>query len=231
MVKKKAKSILENFMRDIVFGMEDGLVSNLGIIFALWVAGSSRNTILLAGLASLFAGSLSMSVGSYLSSKSQREVYENEIKKTKELIQKRPKFACKELAKTLKSEGFDQDEINIMSKHFLEHNEETFFQNFVQKKLKLSPERFDNPIKNAFIMFLSFSIGSIFPIIPFFFSNNFNAILISSLLTISTLFLVGVTKSVVSHRNWIKSGFEMVVLGLGAGIIGYLVGVGFNLLI
>ena len=68
--------------------MEDGLVSNLGIVFALWVAGSNQYTILLAGLASLFAGSLSMSVGSYLSSKSQREVYELEIKKTKELIKK-----------------------------------------------------------------------------------------------------------------------------------------------
>ncbi len=230
-MRKKAKGVLRDFTRDIVFGMEDGLVSNLGVVFAVWVAGAGQQTVLLAGLASLFAGSLSMSAGSYLSSKSQREVYESEIARTQRLIERSPKKALKELQVELRKEGFDADEIEIMSKHFIEHNEDTFLQNYIQKKLKLSVERFDHPWKNAFAMFLAFSLGSVFPIFPFFFSGSYVGMWISGGLTIFVLFLVGVVKSSVSHRNWLKSGLEMVLLGAGAGLFGYLIGLVFGVVI
>ena len=230
-MKRSKLYFLSKFIRSIVFGMEDGLVSNLGVVFAVWVAGAGQNTILLAGLASLFAGSLSMSAGSYLSSKSQREVYEAEIARTKQMIAKKPKAACRELCIELKREGFDADEIDIMSKHFLEHNEDTFLHNYIQKRLKLNPERFDHPLKNALAMFLAFFLGGLFPIFPFFFSAGVNTIIMSGILAISMLFIVGVLKSRVSHRDWIKSGLEMVILGAGAGVIGYLVGLVFSSMI
>ncbi len=232
MARKKNKlSFLTEFTRSIVFGMEDGLVSNLGVVFAVWVAGAGQNTILLAGLASLFAGSLSMSAGSFLSSKSQREVYEAEIARTKKMIAKNPNKACNELCVELKKEGFDADEIEIMSNHFLEHNEDTFIQNYIQKRLKLNPERFDHPVKNGLAMFLAFSLGGLFPVFPFFFAAGFRTIVLSGVLAISMLFIVGVVKSKVSHRDWIKSGLEMVILGAGAGAIGYLVGLVFSSMI
>ena len=231
MVKQKALKGLRDFMRELVFGMEDGLVSNLGIIFAVFVATKSQSTILLAGLASMFAGALSMAAGSYLSSKSVKELYQFEVKKAKELIKKKPKQASKEMKKILRKEKFDQDEIDIMMKHFIKHNHRTFAINYIQKKLHLNPETGTNPVHDALVMFIAFTLGSLFPIIPFFFGSSMAIMSISAVLTIVTLFAVGVTKASVSHRDWVRSGFEMVVIGMGAGLIGYLVGFVFGIVV
>ncbi len=224
MVRKLVLDNVRTFIRDIVFGMEDGLVSNLGIIFALWSAGAIQHTILLAGLASLFAGALSMSAGSYLSSKSQREVYEAEVSDIITFIKEKPKKALKQMQEILRNEGFDKDEIDALSEHFLEHNRETFLKNYIQKKLHISPQRFENPVRNAFAMFGAFSLGSLFPVFPFFFGASSGFMIFSAILTILVLFLVGVTKSQVTKRHWFKSGAEMVLLGIGAGIVGYVIG-------
>ncbi len=231
MVKQKAVSGLKNFMRELVFGMEDGLVSNLGIVFAVFVATHSQSTILLAGLASMFAGALSMAAGSYLSSKSVKEIYQTEVKNAKELIKKRPKKASSEMRAMLKKEKFDQDEIDVMMKHFVKHNHRTFAINYIQKKLHLNPEAGTNPIHDSFVMFLAFVIGSLFPILPFFFGAGTVVMTVSLVLTILVLFLVGSVKASVSHRDWFKSGFEMVVIGMGAGVIGYLVGFLFGVVV
>ena len=211
-------------VRDFVFGMEDGLVSNLGLVLGVYVGGGSQFTIILAGLASMFAGAFSMSAGSYLSSKSQREVYEYEIKETEEALQRSPKKYLNEMKKVLKSEGFDKDEIDALLHHFEHHNKSTFATNYLQKKVGISKEKFDHPVKNALTMFLSFLFSSTVPIVPFFFGAEFTIVAISVTLTIIALFFVGWVKTIFTKRNWLKSGLEVVVVGVGAGIIGYIIG-------
>jgi vacuolar iron transporter family protein len=215
---------LSSLIRDFVFGMEDGLVSNLGLVLGVYVGGGSSYAIILAGLASMFAGAFSMSAGSYLSAKSQREVYEQEISSTKRRLKKHPKESLEEMKDILKMEGFSQREIKVMCNHFSRHNESTFTRNYIQKKLGLSEARFELPLKNAFMMFVSFLVGSIFPIAPFIFSGKDTAVWIAPILAIILLFIVGWVKSVYTNRNWLKSGLEIVLVGVGAGVIGYLVG-------
>ena len=172
-----------------------------------------------------------MSAGSYLSSKSQREVYESEVEDIRKFIKDKPKEAIRHMQKILQHEGFNKKEIASLSKHFLEHNRDTFLKNYIQKKLHISPERFEKPMRNALAMFFAFSFGSLFPIFPFFFGDS-NAIMIfATSITIFVLFLVGVTKCQVTKRNWFKSGFEMVLLGVGAGIVGYVIGFVFGKLV
>ena len=100
------KNNFSNIIRDFVFGMEDGLVSNLGLVLGVYVGGGGHYAIILAGMASMIAGAFSMSAGSYLSSKSQREVYEYEISEAKEKLKKNPKKYLKEMGGLLKKEGF-----------------------------------------------------------------------------------------------------------------------------
>jgi vacuolar iron transporter family protein len=230
-MKKKIRNGLKDFMRELVFGMEDGLVSNLGIVLAVWVATKNANVILLSGLASMFAGALSMSAGSYLSSKSVGEVYDAQVLKAKELVSKNPKKASREMKTFLKNEKFDDDEINSMMRHFLHHNKETFAINYIQKKLHLSPKGNSHPMHDAAVMFMAFAFGSLFPIIPFFFGASVNVMIISVSLTIATLFAVGAGKATVTHRKCIDSGVEIVLVGVGAGGLGYLVGHIFSLII
>ena len=168
-MKEKAMQGLRNFMRELVFGMEDGLVSNFGIVFAVYIATGSRSAVLLAGMASMFAGALSMAAGSYLSSKSVKEVYQAEIARAEKLVRSKPKKAGSEMRKFLKQEMFDKNEIDVMMRHFLKHNSKTFAINYIQKKMCLNPSAANNPFHDATVMFLAFGIGSLFPIVPFFF--------------------------------------------------------------
>ena len=211
-------------MREFVFGMEDGLVSNLGLVLGVYVGGAGSSVIVLAGLASMFAGAFSMSAGSYLSSKSQREVYEHEIHTAKKELKRNPKKHLREMKKILKKEKFDDDEVNAMLYHFQHHSHHTFVTNYIQKKVGLFEERFDHPGRSAFTMFFSFLIGSLFPVMPFVFLSNSHAAVLAMILTIVALLSVGLAKAHYTHRNWCKSGLEIVIVGIGAGIIGYVVG-------
>ncbi|MBU0470280.1 MAG: VIT1/CCC1 transporter family protein [Nanoarchaeota archaeon] len=215
---------IKNTIRDFVFGMQDGLISNLGLVLGVWQGGGGKFAIILAGLASMFAGAFSMSSGTYLSAKSQREVYEQEIEATKKKLRDHPKQSIKEMKGILKAEGFDDNEIKVMCRHFVKHNESTFIKNYIQKKTGLSEDRLDLPLKNAFTMFLSFLVGSIFPIFPFIFFKESVAVVVAATLTITVLFLVGFIKTIYTKKSWLKSGLEVVLIGLISGIIGYLVG-------
>lgn len=216
-------SNLKDVIRDIVFGMEDGLVSNLGLVLGVYAGSGEAIAVILAGLASMIAGAFSMSAGSYLSAKSQREVYENEIKCTKDELKSNPRKCLFDMKKILKAEGFDEDEVKAILHHFEKHNKSTFMINYVQKKLGLSEGRLELPLKNAFTMFFSFLIGSFFPIAPFIFWTKSSAY-ISIILTITVLFLLGLLKAKYAKLNPWKSGLEIVFIGVGAGVLGYLVG-------
>ncbi len=221
---KNLFSRLRDEIRDFVFGMEDGLVSNLGLVLGVWQGGGGKFAILLAGLASMLTGAFSMSAGSYLAAKSQGEVYEQEIKATKEELKKRPKQCLQEMERLLKEEGFDKNEVKMMSWHFIHHNHSSYTKNFIQKKLGLSEERSELPFRNALMMFFSFLAGSSFPIIPFVLFEESSAAVAAAAATITALFLVGWAKTIFTKRNWFRSGMEIVLVGVGAGALGYLIG-------
>jgi vacuolar iron transporter family protein len=213
-------------IRDFVFGMEDGLVSNLGLVLGVYIGGGGHFAVILAGLASMFAGAFSMSAGSYLSAKAQREVYEQEIISTKKYLRENPHKCIAEMKTILRKEGLNKQGIDAIFKgNKNNHQHPKFVCNYlVQKKVGISKEKFDLPFKNSLTMFLSFIAGSLFPVLPFIFSTGLNAVVIATTLTIIILFVVGVAKTVYTKRNWFKSGLEIVLVGVAAGVIGYLIG-------
>ncbi len=211
-------------VRDFVFGMQDGLVSNLGLVLGVWHGGGTPHVILLAGLASMFSGAFSMSAGSYLSAKSQRQVYEHEIAHAKRELKENPKRALREMKQILKEEKFDADEVKALLHHFEHHNHSTFTVNYLQKKVGLSEERLELPVKNAVAMFLSFLVGSLFPILPFILFDGYVAAGVAVVGTAAALFFVGWAKNIYTKLNWLRSGAEIAIVGIGAGLIGYLVG-------
>ncbi len=223
-------SSVKEVIRDFVFGMEDGLVSNLGLVLGVAAGGGNASTIILAGAASMFAGAFSMSAGSYLSSKSQRELYEHEIETTKNELAKNPRKCYMEMKISLRKEGLSKEEVEGLLKKSSRYKHPEFVCNYmVQKKVGISKEKLEVPFKNAFAMFFSFSLGSAFPLLPFLISKYdglslFQAGIIASLLTIAALFGVGLAKTYYTNLSKIKSGLEVVLIGLGAGLIGYLVG-------
>ena len=224
MVAKNGRGV-QDVMRDFVFGMEDGLVSNLGLVLGVYVGGGGSFAIVLAGLASMFAGAFSMSAGSYLSAKSQREVYEQEIKATKEDLDKNPQQCVRNMKSILKKEGLGKKEIDLLFNTSSKYKHPQFVCNYmVQHKVGITENKFDLPFHNALTMFFSFLVGSAFPIAPFILFTDAKAAYIAPIVTIIILFLVGWAKTIFTKRNWFKSGLEIVVVGVVAGTIGYVVG-------
>ncbi|PIN73913.1 hypothetical protein COV20_02240 [Candidatus Woesearchaeota archaeon CG10_big_fil_rev_8_21_14_0_10_45_16] len=219
------KMKLRDVVRDFVFGMEDGLVSNLGLVLGVYIGGGGPYAILLAGLASMFAGAFSMSAGSYLSAKSQAEVYEQEISSTKRDLEKNPKKCFTDMKKILVDQGLNAKDVDRLFKSSPKYKHSEFVCNYmVQKKVGISKEKFDLPLKNAAMMFFSFLVGSSFPIFPFIFLGEKNAAITATILTVCALFFVGWIKTIFTKRSWFKSGLEIVLIGVGAGVIGYIVG-------
>jgi len=216
---------LRKVVRDMVFGMQDGLISNLGLVLGVWQGGGGKFAIVLAGLASMFAGAFSMSTGTYLAAKSQREVYQHEIKSTAEQLERNPKACVGEVKTILRREGLGEREIRLLFQNSKKYSHPKFVCNYlVQRKVGISEQKFDSPLKNAVAMFFSFLLGSLVPILPFVLLANGTAAVIASSLTIMALFLLGWAKTHFTKLNPFKSGMEIVLVGVGSGLVGYLVG-------
>ncbi len=218
------KNIGGSLIRDFVFGMEDGLVSNLGIVLGVYVGGGDAFVVVLAGLASMFAGAFSMSAGSYLSAKSQREVYEQELIAAKKELHANPQKCYQLMKSTLLKEGLGREGIDALFKKSKLHHPKFVCNYLVQKKVGISKEKLDVPLKNALVMFLSFLTGSLFPIFPFILFSSTKAVFFAVGSTTAVLFSVGLVKTKYTKRSWLKSGLEITLVGLAAGAIGYLVG-------
>jgi vacuolar iron transporter family protein len=215
----------KDVIRDFVFGMEDGLVSNLGLVLGVYVGSGETFAVVLAGLASMFAGAFSMSAGSYLSAKSQREVYEQEMISVRTDLEKNPKKCYREMEKVLMDGGLGKQEVQLMLKKSSKYKHPKFVCNYmVQRKVGISRNKLDLPLRNAFAMFFSFLVGSFFPIFPFIIFDGILAPFLAIILTIFVLFLMGWFKSRYTKLNSLKSGLEIVVIGIGAAIFGSLIG-------
>ena len=227
-INNKRKGVLTDSLREFVFGMEDGLVSNLGLVLGVYIGGHNSSAALLAGSASMFAGAFSMAAGSYLASKSQREMYEQEMAVASYDVGVHRKEKMTQMCKSLLKEGFEHKEVQVICNHYEKHDPSAFVSQYVSKKVGISMERLERPFEHAVVMFLSFLCGSLFPVLPFAIFTGMVSVVIAVSLTISMLFVVGVLKTRYTGRSLVKSGMEIVVVGLGAGIIGYVVGLLFS---
>src|SRR5688500_16609464 len=96
-------------VREFVFGIQDGLISTVGLLAGMQAGGSNRFTIIMAGTASVIAGAFSMSAGAYLSSKAEKEIFEHELRKEEGFIEREPYLAQESLLQALSSEGLSRE--------------------------------------------------------------------------------------------------------------------------
>ncbi len=169
---KSFRHLIASSIRELVFGLEDSLVSTLGTITGIAVGTQSTYVVILSGFVLIAAESTSMAAGSYLSSRSAEDAE----------------------TETEKEDG----------------------KKFRHKKA--------HPIRGSVVMLISYILGGFVPLFPYFFLSTQQALLPSVVLTIITLFLVGVWSSSYTKRSSVRSGFEMVVISLSAALIGYLIG-------
>lgn len=210
-------------IREVIFGAQDGLVSTLAVVSTVGGATFDRFPILVAGIASGLAGVFSMAAGEYMSSRSQREIFDAQIIDEREEVADRPGEAQAEVAYMFAEEGLPRDDASKIAEILARHPD-VLLKTMIEKELGLTDEAEGSPLQGALIMGAAFGIGAAVPIIPYVFLSVAAAVPVSIVATGAVLFAIGVAKSRWTQRNPIASGLEILLLAAFAGIAGYFFG-------
>ncbi len=212
-----------SIMRDFVFGFGDGINTSLGIAAGVGGANVTSDLIILAAFVGMFTGAKAMAVQNYLAIKSQRELLKSEIDREIWEIDNKPEDEKDEIRKIYESKGFSGRELDtIVNK--ITSDKTIWLNTMLTEELNLNMDVIGHPLKSAIIMFLSFLVGGMLPIIPFFFKEGIMALAFAIGISLTSSFLVGSIKSKMAKTNIIKGGLEMAGLGTGIALIGYGVG-------
>ena len=211
-------------LRAVIFGVSDGLVSNLSLVMGVAGAASGNPSfILLAGIAGLLAGAFSMAAGEYISMQSQRELFERQIALERAEMEAMPEEEEAELAASYRAKGFTQDEAATIA-HRIFRDPATALDMLVREELGLDPDELGSPWGAAAGSFVAFAIGAVIPVIPYLFGGGQAVLFVSLGLSLVALFAVGAAVSLLTGRGLIFSGVRQMVIGLAAALVTYTIG-------
>jgi len=183
-----------------------------------------KKSVLLAGLAGLLAGSLSMALGEWISVHSSRELFENQMQLELEELENNPEGEELELALIYQSKGIPEEQARKMAKEIISNND-LAHELLIKEELGINAEDLKGSAAVAAITsFILFAIGAIIPVIPFFFDSGIHAIIISALLSGIGLFLIGASITLFTGKSVWYSGFRQVIFGLAAAAITFGIG-------
>jgi VIT1/CCC1 family predicted Fe2+/Mn2+ transporter len=210
-------------LRAAVFGINDGLMSNLSLILGVAGASSNSSIILLSGVAGLLAGAFSMAAGEFVSVRSQREMYEYQIGLERLELEQYPEEEAEELALIYAAKGMPKDQALDLARKIIADPEQAL-DTLAREELGLNPEDLGSPWGAAWSSFASFAIGAVIPLLPFLLSTGTAALAGSIGLTAVSLFGVGAVISLFTGRNAVRDGLRMLGIGAAAGGVTFAVG-------
>ena len=212
------------FLRNVVYGFNDGLTANFGLVAGVIGAGivNQHEAVVVAGVAGLIADALSMGSSGYLASKSEREVYEYEISMEKTEVELMPEIERDELALIYEAKGMDRGSAHTLATQMMADPEQMLKEQ-VQEELKIG-EFAMSPLREGWVTGLATAFGAAIPVFPFLVWEGSTAIAVSFTISMLSHFLVGAARSVFTGRGIFRSGFDMFVVGVGVAVVGYFVG-------
>jgi VIT1/CCC1 family predicted Fe2+/Mn2+ transporter len=215
------------WLRAAVFGAMDGLVSNTALVAGVGAGGAGPHTIVLTGAAGLIGGAISMALGEYTSVKTQNEQLDLEVAKERHELEHNAEGELAELTDMLTSRGVD-DRLAREVATQLSRDPDVALRLHIVAELGLSPEDKPSPRVAAVSSLLTFSIGAIFPLLPYLFGLS---LLWVALLSGGVgLMAAGMLSSRFTPRPWWYAGLRQLLFGaIAAAVtygIGLLIGVG-----
>lgn len=210
-------------LRAAVFGVNDGLISNLSLILGVAGAVSDSGVIVLTGIAGLLAGAFSMAAGEYVSVRSQREMYEYQIGLEAEELEQYPEEEAGELALIYEARGIPKETAHAMANEIITDPERAL-DALAREELGLNPDELGSPVGAAVSSFVSFAVGALIPLLPFLLARSDAALYYSIGVTGVALFGVGSAVSLFVGRGALKGGLRMLLIGAAAGSVTYIIG-------
>lgn len=227
--KEHRLSLIGNYIKEIVYGGNDGIVTTFAVVSGYTGANTgnieslSILTVIIFGLANLFADGAAMGLGNYLSSRAERDMYTSFQKKEAHEIEHAPEMEKEETIYLLKEKGYSMEDAEAMTALMMK-NKPYWLEFMMTMELEL-PKPDENPGFNGIATFLSFLCFGSIPILPYFFiSTAIPAFYLSSLFTAIALLLLGTLSGYVSKRNIFKSIFETGLIGGTSAVIAFFVG-------
>ncbi|MEK7476242.1 MAG: VIT1/CCC1 transporter family protein [Candidatus Coatesbacteria bacterium] len=210
------------FLRNVVYGFNDGLTANFGLVAGVIGGDVSAHVIILSGFSGLLADSLSMGSSGYLAAKSEAEVYEHEIQMERDEIKLMPEVEEQELAILYEAKGMPPDRARQLA-HEATADPERFVAESVKEELGISGTR-SSPMREAWVTGTATAVGAFIPVVPFLFMTGPAAAWTSFGIAMLSHFAVGAMRSFFTGRGIFRSGIDMFVVGLGVAVLGYVVG-------
>lgn len=209
---------------EIILGGQDGLVNVLGVILGVAAATSDSKIVIVAGLAATFAESISMAAVAYTSKLAEADYYQSEYEREKWEIEHIPKGEEEEIRALYKSYGFKGKVLEDIVKTIIS-DKKLWLKVMMEQELKLTPVERKQAIPDAIIVGVSAITGSIIPLSVYLFFPIIPATILSLAISSLTLFVVGYYKAQKTlGRKFVKSGVEIMVIGIVSALVGYLIG-------
>lgn len=209
--------------RAAVFGLNDGLVSNVAIILGMAGASAAPGVVRLAGLAGLIGGAFSMASGEYGSMKAQAELLEAELEMERLEIERRPENERRELAAIYRSRGIEAGAADEMATQ-MHRDPEVALETHAREELGIDPSQLGSPLVAAASSFGSFALGALVPLVPWFFGSGDAATIASAVVGIVVAAIVGLVLSRFTGRSPLRTAVRYVGLAALAAGVTYLVG-------
>jgi vacuolar iron transporter family protein len=214
------------FLRNVVYGFNDGLTANFGLVAGMIGAQSdlsvAGHAVVVAGLAGMVADALSMGSSGYLAAKSEREVFDHEIAMEKEEIRLMPELEQEELSLLYQAKGIPAGQADRLALEVMRDPDRALDEK-VREELKIG-EATSTPMREAWITGTATALGAFIPVAPLLVSTTRWAIWTSFAIAMISHFAVGAARSFFTGRGVLRSGMDMFLVGLGVAGVGYLVG-------
>jgi vacuolar iron transporter family protein len=219
----KKKHSTNNSLRDVILGGQDGLVNMLGIVLGVVAAGGSTHVLVVTGIAAAITESISMGAVAYTSFGSDRDFYLAEKAREQKEIEATPDEEREEIREIYADKGFEgqllEDVVSTITS-----NRETWVSTMMNEELHLQPVAQQSLVQSALVVTVATLIGHFIPIVPFMIVGRTPAIILAIALSAVTLFAVGVYSAKTLVGDWRRSGIQMVAIGLGAALLGFVIG-------
>lgn len=210
-------------IRAAIFGVSDGLVSNVALILGVAAASNSSSPVVIAGVSGLLAGASSMAAGEYVSMKAQNELIERELDIERESLANNPAMEVRELTSIYAKRGLDRTRAKELAEAVHE-NPEVALEVHAREELGVNPDDIGDPIGASVSSFLAFAIGAVVPLLPWFVTEGAAAMIASVVLGLTASAGVGITLARFTERSPFRTALRQVSWAAGACAITYVIG-------
>ncbi len=206
------ESSVADVLKELVFGVEDGMVSTLGSVTGIAIGSGDHSLVLLAGVVIISVEAISMGIGSYISNLSEEEMNQRKIKEEAEEIKNFPTEEKEELHQMYIINGWSKDLAFRMSEE-ASRNDKLMLKEMSLHELKIHSDQESVSVKGGIFMFFAYILGGLVPLSSYLLFPIKNAIFLSIVITLAGLFALGVATTKFTRQSLVKSGLRMLIMG------------------